>query len=81
MDLPSDSYVALLRTKNSTERYYRDETGWVKANTRGRSSRATAEQVLNHVLTVLAGIKPGLIIEVEHHETTWFGRTLAPLSD
>jgi hypothetical protein len=28
--------------------------------------RATAEQVLNHILPVLAGIKPNLSIKVEH---------------
>jgi hypothetical protein len=28
----------------------------------------TAEQVLNHVLPALAGIKPNLTIKVEHHE-------------
>jgi len=30
----------------------------------------TAEQVLNHVLPALAGIKPGLTIKVEHHDLT-----------
>jgi len=38
--------------------YYRDKTGWLKARTHGRTFRATAEQVLNHVLPVLAGLKP-----------------------
>lgn len=70
MDLTNDSYVVFIRTKNSTERYYRDQTGWVKVSTRGRTFRATAEQVLNHVLPVLAGMKPNLTIEVEHHATT-----------
>jgi hypothetical protein len=28
----------------------------------------TAEQLLNHVLPALAGVKPGLTIKVEHHD-------------
>ena len=70
MDLTNDSYVIFINTKNSTERYYRDKTGWLKVSTRGRTFRATAEQVLNHVLPALAGIKPNLTIRVEHHEPT-----------
>ena len=68
MNLTNDSYVILISTKTSTERYYRDRAGWVKVTTRGRKLRATAEQVLNHVLPALAGIKPNLTIKVEHHE-------------
>jgi hypothetical protein len=66
MKLTNDSYLILINTKTSTERYFRDETGWLKVSTRGRMFRATAEQVLNHVLPVLAGIKPNLSIKVEH---------------
>jgi hypothetical protein len=68
MNLTNDSYVILISTKTSTERYYRDESGWLKVSTRGRTFRMTAEQVLNHVLPALAGIKPNLTIRVEHHE-------------
>ena len=68
VDLTNDSYVILISTKTSTERYYRDKTGWLKVTARGRTLRATAEQVLNHVLPALAGIKPNLTIKVEHHE-------------
>ena len=70
MDLTNDSYVILISTKSSTERYYRDKTGWLKVSTRGRKFRATAEQVLNHVLPALAGIKPNVTIRVEHRETS-----------
>jgi hypothetical protein len=70
MNLTNDSYVILISTRTSTERYYRDKAGWLKVSTRGRTFRATAEQVLNHVLPVLAGIEPNLTIEVEHHEPT-----------
>ena len=66
MKLTNDNYVILINTKSSIERYRRDETGWIKVSTRGRKFRATAEQVLNHVLPVLAGLKPGLSIKVIH---------------
>ena len=68
MKLTNDSYVILIDTKNFTERYYRDKTGWLKLSARGRTFRLTAEQVLNHVLPALAGIKPNLTIKVEHHD-------------
>jgi hypothetical protein len=67
MDLTNQSYVILLGTKNFTERYERDETGWFKISARGRKFRMTAEQVLNHLLPALAGVKPNLTIKVEHH--------------
>jgi len=38
-----------------------------KVSTQGRKFRATAEQVLNHVLPALAGIKPNVTIHVEYH--------------
>jgi hypothetical protein len=67
MKLTNDSYVILIGTKSFTERYYRDQTGWLKVSARGRTFRMTAEQVLNHLLPALAGIKPNLTIKVEHH--------------
>lgn len=69
MNLTNDSYIILINTKTATERYYRDKIGWLKVSTRGRTFRATAEQVLNHVLPALAGIKPNVTIRVEHHDT------------
>lgn len=68
MNLTNDSYIILIHTKTATERYYRDKAGWLKVSTRGRTFRATAEQVLNHVLPALAGLKPNVTIKVEHHE-------------
>jgi hypothetical protein len=70
MDLTNDSYVILISTKNFTERYYRDKTGWLKVSARGQKFRATAEQVLNHVLPAVAGLKPNVTITVEHREAT-----------
>lgn len=67
-DLRNDTYVIILRAGRGTERYYRDKIGWVKVSTRGRMFRATAEQVLNHLLPALAGVGgTGVNIEVEHH--------------
>ena len=68
-DLTNRSYVIVIRTKNATERYHRDAAGWVKVSARGRTFRATAEQVLNHLLPALAGIKPNVSVNVEHHVT------------
>ena len=68
MTLTNDSYIILIGTKNFTERYYRDKAGWLKVSARGRKFRMTAEQVLNHLLPAVAGIKPNVIVKVEHHE-------------
>jgi hypothetical protein len=71
MNLTNESYVILIGTKTRTltERYYRDKSGWVKVSARGRTFRMTPEQVLNHVLPAVAGVKPNVTIKVEHHET------------
>lgn len=68
MDLTNDSYQILIGTKSFTERYYRDKDGWLKVSARGRKFRATAEQVLNHVLPAVAGLKPNVTIRVVHKE-------------
>lgn len=68
MRLTNDSYIILMGTKNFTERYYRDKEGWVKLSARGKTFRVTAEQVLNHLLPALSGIKPNLLIKVEHNK-------------
>jgi len=68
MNLTNESYVISISGKTSTEFYYRDKSGWLKVSMRGRTYRATAEQVLNHVLPALASIKPDVTIKVEHFE-------------
>jgi|GEM_PF-837325 len=68
MKLTNDRYVILMGTKNFTERYYRDKDGWLKISARGREFRMTAEQVLNHLLPAFAGVKPNLIVKVEHRD-------------
>jgi hypothetical protein len=66
MKLTNDSYLILIGTKNFTERYYRDKKGWLKISARGREFRMTAEQVLNHLLPAVAGVKPNILLKVEH---------------
>lgn len=68
MKLTNDRYVIQMGTKNFTERYYRDKEGWLKVSARGRKFRMTAEQVLNHLLPAIAGIKPNLKLKVEHRD-------------
>lgn len=68
MKLTNDSYVILISTNNFTERYYRDKKGWAKVSAKGNIFRMTAEQVLNHLLPALSGIKSGLTVKVAHRE-------------
>ena len=68
MKLTNDRYTIFINTKNTTERYYRDRKSWIKISSRGRKFRATAEQVLNHVLPAIAGVKRNVTITVEHHD-------------
>jgi len=66
MNLKNDSYTIYIGTKNFTEKYYKDEKGWLKVSARGNKFRMTAEQVLNHLLPAFAEVKPNLIVRVEH---------------
>jgi hypothetical protein len=66
MKLTNNSYLISIKTKNFTEKYFRDKNGWVKISAKGNKFRMTAEQVLNHLLPAIAGIKPGLTWEIEH---------------
>jgi hypothetical protein len=70
MNLKNDSYTIYIGTKNFTERYYRDKKGWLKISARGEKFQMTAEQVLNHLLPAVAGVKPNLIVKVEHKKPT-----------
>ena len=68
MRLTNDCYTILISTKNFTERYYRDKKGWAKVSARGNIFRMTGEQVLNHLLPALSGIKPGLTVKVDYNK-------------
>lgn len=66
MNLKNESYTILMGTKNFTERYARDAKGWYKVSAKGNIFRMTAEQVLNHLLPAVAGVKPNVLVKVEH---------------
>lgn len=66
MRLTNDCYLITLHVGGGVEHYYRDGEAWVKESTRGRRFDATAEQVLNHLLPALAGVKAGVSVTVEH---------------
>lgn len=68
MNLKNDSYTIYIGTKNFTEKYYKDNKGWLKISAQGKEFRMTAEQVLNHLLPAVAGIKENIILKVEHQE-------------
>jgi hypothetical protein len=66
MKLTNDSYIISIGTKNFTEKYFRDKDGWVKISAKGNTFRMTAEQLLNHLLPAISGIKPSVIWKVEY---------------
>lgn len=68
MNLKNDNYTIYIGTKNFTEKYYKDKDGWLKISARGRKFRMTAEQVLNHLLPAVSGVKQNIILKVEHKE-------------
>lgn len=73
MKKSNDNYCIVFKGKNITEHYYRDNKGWLKISSRGRVFRATAEQVLNHLLPALAfSDKLGLAVTVEHYEEPYW---------
>ena len=66
MKLTNDSYVISMGTKNFTETYFKEGNEWVKISAKGNKYRMTAEQLLNHLLPTIAGIKPGLMWKVDY---------------
>jgi hypothetical protein len=77
VDLTNESYTILISNKNFIERYYRDKRGWLKISARGRKFRMTAEQILNHILPVLAGVKPNLTIRFQSKSRKELGESHA----
>jgi hypothetical protein len=68
MNLKNDSYVIYIGTKNFTEKYYKDKKGWLKISAQGKIFRMTAEQVLNHLLPAVAGVKKNIFLKVLHED-------------
>jgi hypothetical protein len=67
MNLTNDTYTIYIGTKNFTEKYYKDKNGWEKISAKGKVFPMTAEQVLNHLLPAVSGVKKNLILKVEHN--------------
>jgi hypothetical protein len=73
MKITNDTYCIRFKAKRMTERYYRNKEGWLKISNKGRVFRATAEQVLNHLLPALAfSEKLGLSVTVEHYNSPYW---------
>ena len=68
MRLTNDCYLVTLEFNSGVEHYYRDGERWTKLTARGRRMPATAEQVMNHLLPALAGVKPGIDVTVHHRD-------------
>lgn len=66
MKLTNDSYIISIGTENFTETYFRDKDGWVKISAKGKKFQMTSEQLLNHLLPAVAGVKPSLTWRVEY---------------
>lgn len=79
MKKTNDRYCIVFEGQRIEERYYRDKDGWVKVSNRGRTFRATAEQVLNHLLPALVfGEQLGLRVRVDHFERPYWQTLLEP---
>jgi len=70
MNLSNKNYTIFIGTKNFTEKYYKDKNGWLKISARGNKFHMTAEQVLNHLLPAMAGVKKNLIMKVEYQDVS-----------
>ena len=66
MKLTNDSYLIMIGTNNFTEKYYKGKDGWVKISAGGNKYKMTAEQLLNHLLPAIAGVKSNLVWKVEY---------------
>ena len=70
MNLKNTSYVIYMGTKSFTETYFKDVQGWIKISARGKKFRMSAEQVLNHLLPAIAGVKPNLQVKVDYKDAS-----------
>lgn len=68
MTLRNTEYQITFSSEGDRLYYYfaKDENGWFQITSPGNRHAATAEQVLNHMLPVLAGVKPGVKLRVAH---------------
>jgi hypothetical protein len=62
MTLRNTEYRITFSSNAGHDYYYfaKDSSGWYQVTAAGNRHKATAEQVLNHVLPALAEVEPGL---------------------
>lgn len=68
MTLRNTEYRITFNSKTGRFYYYfaKDEGGWYQITAPGNRHKATAEQVLNHILPALAKVKPDVEVTVEY---------------
>jgi hypothetical protein len=68
MMLRNTDYRITFSSEDGRFYYYfaKDDSGWYQITAAGNRHKATAEQVLNHVLPALVDIKPTLRVAVEY---------------
>lgn len=68
MTLGNKDYRITFSSKRGRFYYYfaKDDSGWYQVTAKGNRHKATAEQVLNHVLPALANVKPGVTVAVDY---------------
>ena len=68
MTLRNTEYRITFSSKAGRFYYYfaKDGSGWYQITAPGNRHKATAEQVLNHILPTLAKVKPGVKVTVEY---------------
>lgn len=68
MTLRNTEYRITFNSKAGRFYYYfaKDEGGWYQITAPGNRHKATAEQVLNHILPALAKVKPDVKVTVEY---------------
>ena len=68
MTLRNTEYRITFTSRGGRFYYYfaKDGSGWYQVTSAGNRHKATAEQVLNHILPALAKVKRGVEITVEY---------------
>jgi len=67
----SECTVYIMAKHGWIQKFKREKSGWILTPAKGTTYPCTAEQVLSHVLPVLAGIKcPSCTVKVEPHNET-----------
>ena len=68
MTLRNTEYRITFSSQKGQFYYYfaKDNTGWYQMTSAGNRHKATAEQVLNHILPALAQVKPAVKIRVDY---------------